>query len=40
MGWESGGMVEFEIERGNLGATQVVFSRIVDGEHIVVDTLI
>ncbi|MCJ7622145.1 MAG: hypothetical protein MUO76_01485, partial [Anaerolineaceae bacterium] len=37
-GWESGGTVAFEIERGNLGSTQVELSGYVEGEPVIVET--
>ena len=37
-GWESGGMLVFEIERGHLGATQVEFSKFVDDTPVIIDT--
>jgi hypothetical protein len=39
-GWESGGTVVFEIERGHLGSTQVELSKYVEGEPVVVETLV
>jgi hypothetical protein len=40
MDWESGGTVVFEIERGHMGSTQVGLSRYVEGEPVILETLI
>ena len=37
-GWESGGTLVFEIERGHLGWTQVELLQLVEGEPVLVET--
>lgn len=37
-GWESGGTVVFEIERGHLGSTQVKLFKYVEGEPVIMET--
>ena len=37
-GWESGGTVVFEIERGHLGSTQVELSKYVEDEPVIMET--
>jgi len=38
-GWDVGGTLVFEIERGGLGWTRVQLSKLVDGEYVVAETL-